>query len=79
MLSPTALNVTFGPDLSCSDVRHAPGTEGDHEMTCYLESNPPLRIKHVKWSLEDGTLVENNDNFIVNTTEEQLKVILFWE
>lgn len=74
MTSPLALNVTYGPNLSCGDVRHAPGTDGDHEMTCFLDSNPPLQRSHVRWTLEDGTVIENDDNFTINTTEHLLKV-----
>ena len=79
MLSPIPLNVTYGPYLSCNDVRHAPDTRGDHEMICTLEANPSKKADHVKWSLESGEDIESNGNFMINTTEEPLKVIIALE
>ena len=79
MLSPIPLNVTYGPYLSCNDVRHAPDTRGDHEMICTLEANPSKKADHVKWSLESGEDIESNENFMINTTEEPLKVIIALE
>ena len=74
MVSPVPLNVTFGPDLSCDEVRHSDDSEGDHEMTCYLEANPPLRPRHVRWTTEDGKTIGNDENFNITTTEKLLKV-----
>ena len=74
MLSRVPLNVTYGPYLSCNEVRHAPGTKGDHEMTCILEANPPKKSTQVRWRQINGKVVDNDDNFMVNTTEDQLKV-----